>query len=331
MRPGRESIYDMSNNNSDDPLFVFFGTGDYHFLIRKNIELLRSLYPNADVLVYDWGDENGRSSGGSFPPGVEVVDWSGRIADTMGLLDALGKPGLNELAKAFNSRERASFTRRINKFFLKRFPNSPPARNVLAQAMRYENLLLHKCYALGDCARRIGERRFFFLDADAYLVERLDGVYDGDPDVIMPMLEPEKQRWEPNTCHALSDGIMGFGADVKARTAFLDAWYAALETNTERLRVIASLSRVVEVREKNRDTGVLESWTLGTVDFDGVPVKIRTIPNHIYNSVLNHEYDGGDLSKVKVLHLSGVAQNQALFDRFIGIVEDVLEQRGAQQ
>lgn len=318
-----------SNTAPDDLLFVFFGTGDYHFLIRKNIELLRRLYPNTDVLVYDWGDEAGRPSGAAFPAGVEVIDWSERIADTMGLLDALGKPGLNELAKAFNSRERASFKRRINKFFLKRFPNSPPARHVLDQAMRYENLLLHKCYALGDCARRIGERRFFFLDADAYLVEPLDGVYDGDPDVIMPMLEPEKQRWEINTCHALSDGIMGFGADVKARTAFLDAWYAALKTNTEKLRVIASLSRVVEAREKNRDSGVLDAWKMGVVDFDGIPIKIRTIPNYIYNSVLNHEYDGGDLDSVKVLHLSGVAQNQELFERFIAIVEAVIEQRGA--
>ena len=321
----------MSNSTLDVPLFVFFGTGDYHFLIRKNIELLRRLYPNADVLVYDWGDENGRPSRAAFPTGVEVIDWSERIADTMWLLDGLGKPSLNELAKAFNSRNRASFMRRINKFFLKKFPNSQPARNVLEQAMRYENLLLHKCYALGDCARRVGERRFFFLDADAYLVERLDGVYDGEPDVIMPMLKPDEQRWEPNTCHALSDGIMGFGSDVKARTSFLDAWYTALETNTENLRVIASLSRIVEAREKNRDTGVLGAWKLGTVNFDGVLVKIRTIPNHIYNSVLNHEYDGGDLNSIKVLHLSGVAQNQKLFERFIGIVEDVIEKRGAKR
>ena len=72
-----------------------------------------------------------------------------------------------------------------------------------------------------------------------------------------------------------------------------------------------------------------DDWRIGTVDFEGTPVKIRTIPNHIYNSVLNHEYDGGDLNSVKVLHLSGVAQNQELFERFIAIVEDTLEQRGA--
>jgi hypothetical protein len=319
----------MSNNNLDDLLFVFFGTDDYHFLIRKNIELLRRLYPKADVLVYDWGDKSGRPSGSSFPNDVEVIDWSGRIADTMGLLDALGETGLNDLAKAFNSRERASFKRRINKFFLKRLPNSSPSRSVLEQAMRYENLLLHKCYALGDCARRVGERRFFFLDADAYLVERLDDLYEGDPDVIMPMLERKDQHWEQNNCHALNDGIIGFGADIKARTIFLDAWYKTLDSNIETLRVIASLSRMVKAREA--DSHIFDAWQLATVDFDGVPVKIRTIPNHIYNSVLNHEYDGGDLDAIKVLHLSGVAQNQELFERFIGIVEDVLQQRGAQQ
>ena len=97
----------------------------------------------------------------------------------------------------------------------------------------------------------------------------------------------------------------------------------------EKLRVIASLSRMVE-RVRGTEDNVLESWRVGTVDFNGTPVKIRTIPNHIYNSVLNHEYDGGDLESVKVLHLSGVAQNQELFERFIAIVEDTIEQRRAQ-
>ena len=319
----------MPNNDLDNLLFVFFGTDDYHFLIRKNIELLRRLYPKADVLVYDWGDKFGHPSCSSFPSDVEVINWSGRIVDTMGLLDALGETTRFELAKAFNSRDQASFRRRFNKFFLKRYPKSSPSRRILGQAMRYENLLLHKCYALGDCARRVGERRFFFLDADAYLVERLDDLYEGDPDIIMPMIERKKQNWEQNNCHALSDGIMGFGADVKVRTAFLDAWYKSLDSNIETLRVIASLSRMVKSRDTN--SHVLEDWKLATVDFDGVPVRIRTIPNHIYNSVLNYEYDGGDLSAVKVLHLSGVAQNQELFERFIGIVENILQQRGDQQ
>ena len=113
-------------------------------------------------------------------------------------------------------------------------------------------------------------------------------------------------------------------------TAFLDEWYKSLATTTEKLRVIASLSRMVEERVRGTEDNVLDSWGVGTVDFNGTPVKIRTIPNHIYNSVLNHEYDGGDLESVKVLHLSGVAQNQELFERFIAIVEDTIEQRRAQ-
>ena len=142
----------------DNLLFIYFGTHDYHFLIRKNIELLRRLYPNADVLVYDWGDENGRPSNSTFQSGVDVVSWSDRVSDTMELLDPLGADGLNELARAFKSRERVSVKRRFNKFLLKKFPGSGPARAILDRAMRYENLLLHKCYALGDCARRVGER-----------------------------------------------------------------------------------------------------------------------------------------------------------------------------
>ena len=91
--------------------------------------------------------------------------------------------------------------------------------------MRYENLLLHKCYALGDCARRVGERPFFFLDADAYLVEDLDVVYEVRPTSSCRAWSP-KNNFGNQPLHALSDGIMGFGADVVARTAFLDEWYS---------------------------------------------------------------------------------------------------------
>ena len=113
----------------DNPLFVYFGTHDYHFLIRKNIELLRRLYPNADVLVYDWGDENGRPSNSTFQSGVDVVSWSDRVSDTMELLDPLGADGLNELARALIPRK-GQFKASLQQVFSK-IPGSGPARAVL--------------------------------------------------------------------------------------------------------------------------------------------------------------------------------------------------------
>ena len=77
----------MTESRNDDLTFVYLGTVDYHFLIQKNIKLLRRLYPEADVVVYDWGDGDGRRSDTVFPKGVEVIDWADRIKDTWPLME----------------------------------------------------------------------------------------------------------------------------------------------------------------------------------------------------------------------------------------------------
>jgi len=46
----------MTESRNDDLIFVYLGTVDYHFMIQKNIKLLRLLYPDSRVIVYDWGD-----------------------------------------------------------------------------------------------------------------------------------------------------------------------------------------------------------------------------------------------------------------------------------
>ena len=200
----------MSATWKDAQTFLFIGTGDYHFMILKNIELLRRVYPDADVVVYDWGDGDGTPSDTVFPKGVEVIDWSGRVKDPWPLMDIYNETRRIEIGKTYNSRQDGSLSRRFNKFFLKRYPNSSVARKRIAQGIRYENMLIHKSYNMQDCSRRLAGKPFFLLDADAYLVDRIDEVFDGDPDVILPMIDPAIHCWDYNDCHGLSTGVMAF-------------------------------------------------------------------------------------------------------------------------
>ena len=66
-----------------------------------------------------------------------------------------------EIGMTFNSRLGRGIGRRGNKFFLKRFPKSSPAKTTVDRGLRYENLLLHKSYNLQHCSTHLSGKSFF--------------------------------------------------------------------------------------------------------------------------------------------------------------------------
>ena len=106
----------MNIQKSNDFTFVFFGTQNYHFMILKNIELLRLIYPIAHILIYDWGDGYGKPSATVFPRDTEVIQWHDRIMDTWPLMDIYDETRLVEIGKTFNSRKENSISKRFTKF-----------------------------------------------------------------------------------------------------------------------------------------------------------------------------------------------------------------------
>ena len=313
----------MTETWKDSQTFLYLGTEDYHFMILKNIELLRRLYPEAGIVVYDWGDGDGKRSDTVFPKGVEVIDWAGRVKDTWPLMAIYNEERRIEIGKTVNSRQPPGLARRFNKFCLKRFPNSRVARRTVARGIRYENMLIHKSYNMQDCSRRLAGKPFFLLDADAFLVDRIDEVFDGDPDVILPMVDPSMHSWEYNFCSGLSTGTMGFNGSDGARDAFLGEWYAAIAENDEWLRELAALNRLI----KAKDARFFDGLGLSTLTFEGRDVKIRTIENDVYNCYFNVQDTPPDFDRVKILHLSGLVEQKKLFPKFIADVEEVLEKR----
>lgn len=306
--------------SSNEITFVFIGTQDYHFMILENIRLLRKLYPTSPVLVYDWGDDDGKPSGTTFPEDVEIIDWTSRVGDTLYLLDIYDLNHKIELGKALNSREGNSWVRRAIKFFLKRFPGSIISKRAVERALRYENLLLHKSYMLQDCSERLAGRRFFLLDADAYLVDYVDDIFDENADVILPRDPSEKLCWDINQCSGISTGIVAFGPNREARDAFLSEWYSAIENNAEHLRELAALTRLI----KDKAPALLDDFTTLPVNFGRETVRIRMVPNDIYNRVHSFHQRCTDFSSAKIVHLPGIAQRPHLFSQYLQDVEGVL-------
>ena len=310
-------------NFQDDLIFVFIGTENYHFMIKRNITLLKRIYPNSPVLVYDWGDANGTPSPTQFPKNVEVINWSNRIKDTWHLMEVYGQKRRIEIGKSYNSRRNRGFAKRLDKFFLKRLPNSSKAKAVIERGLRYENLLLHKSYNLMECSKKLADKAFFLLDADAFLVDRIDEIFEEDPDIILPMVEPAKQGWDYNNCHGLSTGIAGFGSRTAERDTFLANWYNAIGKNDEWFRELAAMNRLF----KEESPKIFDNWGLNTINLGEHDIKLKTIENDVYNCVLNYQDSPSNFDRVKILHLAGIAQRPHLFNHYFQLVEQELERR----
>ena len=303
--------------------FVFIGTENYHFMIKKNIELLRRLYPRSPIIIYDWGDGQGHASTTKFAKDVEVIDWSKRVFDTWHFMEIYGEDRRIEIGKTYNSRMTGGISRRLNKFFLKRFPKSTKARAAIERGLRYENLLLHKSYNLLECSQVLSGERFFLLDADAYIVERIDEIYDKDPDVIVPMIDPSIHKWDYNDCHGLSTGVIGFGGNNKARELFLKTWYEAIMRNDEWLRELAAMNRMI----LDLHPCLFNTWGMNNINIDGEKIGVRTVENNVYNCIFNYQDTPPNFDRAKILHLAGIAQRPHLFDEFFARVERELERR----
>ncbi len=314
----------MIDDQPDNLTFVFIGTQDYHFMINKNIELLGRVYPGFPVVVYDWGDGCGNPSGTKFQNDVEVIDWRERIMDTWDLMKIYSATRRVEIGKAFNSRLGRGVGTRVNKFFLKRFPNSSQAKSAIERGLRYENLLLHKSYNLQHCSKHLAEKRFFLIDADAFLVERIDEIFEGEPDIILPMGAPEMHCWNYNNCHGLSTGVMGFSNRTNVRDAFLSEWFDAIRGNDEWLRELAAMNRMIKFKSAN----FFNDWKLTTLTFGSQDARILTVENDVYNCVYNYQDKPKDISRAKILHLAGIAQQPNLFPEYISYVEAELSVRG---
>ena len=308
---------------NNELIFVFIGTENYHFMIKRNIELLWRVYPNAPVLVYDWGDGHGTRSSTVFPKSAEVINWCDRVMDTWHLMEIYSEKRRIEIGKTFNSRMKGGFNKRLEKFFLKRFPNSAKARAAIERGLRYENMLLHKSYNLIECSKYLIGRRFFLLDADAFLVEPIHDIYIDDPDLIIPMIDPSIHGWGYNDCHGLSTGVIGFGANSLARDTFLSEWYEAIRKNDEWLRELAAMNRMI----KSMSPSLFNTWGLNTLAFGAQDVKIRTVENDVYNCYFNYQDRPPNFNRAKILHLAGIAQRPHLFDEYFSKVEKELERR----
>lgn len=305
------------------PVFVLIASHGYRDLASRNAALLSRVYPTCRIVYFDCGPGEIRKLDCGPEVTVDTVDWRAEVSNTRYLEEAYGPERVYQMAIDFNSRSRGPI-KRLKKWFLKRDWDSWVARHVRERALQYENMFVQKVVCLREASRRIGANSFVFLDADAFLFEKIDEVFESQADVTLTLEPAEKMDFSRDHCVVVNVGVVAFGSRVDARRAFLDAWYDKVLEVTEVWREQTALVRLLEGRSKTLfDAGRSESIRFGQHD-----VSIAMVPCAEYNlHYLGEDYGDHpeDIPRAKVYHFANLAQNSRDFERFFTVLSKRLD------
>ncbi len=289
--------------------FVVMGTLKYYPLLTMNLELIRAQYPDAAILVYDWGGPDFKphfiypGSLVSDPKGqITVIDWGYRIQDTSALEADLTPAQRVDVAIKFNARFQRTLGQRIRKKILKLAPNSLLAKPMITAGLRFENMLMQKIPCMQDASSRVGAGRMVFLDADAFLLQRFDELLiRADYDVAVTLIE--KPCFDLDKCAIVNSGVIFFGPKQTKRDLFLAAWHQASLTCREWLKEQTALARMLE----SAGPGFLVENTVNILN----GIAILSLPQRIYNNTDHACLNQSPLPKIA--HLANTAHNDKYF------------------
>ncbi len=282
--------------------FMMAGDASYFHLMREGVFQISQIYPNARILIFDYGLlQNDIKILSELSRRIEIIDWRPNIDDVSLVENDINENQKHDLALAFNARQ-TGFIKRFRKFILKRFPKSSFSKKIEFKALRFENLLLQKIKCIQHASRLCEGERLVYLDADAILFETIDDVFEAGADVNVTLVD-DIPTWEINA------GVIFFGANSTARNAFLDAWWhQALKTN-EWLREQTSLVRLLE--KVSRKMFRFNSSAL--LKFNNVEVKVRFLSCDQYNFLAMENSNPETFPDARIFHFTSRRQEKKLF------------------
>ncbi len=152
---------------------LYMSDKNYARLMIESVHRTRRLYPGVRIRIYDWGlTDRQRAEIASMEGLVDVVDWTGAIASLKP--DVPDDPGVQiQIARQDNARV-PCLRRKLNKFLIRKVPNSNWARRVVERAFLFEAKLKAKADCFLDASRYCGSEKIIALDAGAYIIRPIN-------------------------------------------------------------------------------------------------------------------------------------------------------------
>lgn len=306
-------------NQDISPTFVLMGNHKYYHLIDLNIARIHAVYPQARVIFYDWGNEDYTPAyvPKAHADKIRMVDWGQSIKDISALEAQFTWAQQVDMAIRYNARFQRSLSQRVRKKILKSMPASPWGRPLVRAGLVFENMLTQKIPCMIDASARIGDAPMVFLDADAFLLRKIDEV-TGRDDFDVGLTFINQRCFDENKCNVINSGVLFFGRRAEQRRIFLSAWNQACQSCTEWLKEQTSMVRMLQAKAPR----LFQTSQACDVDFDALTVTVQPLPLAVYNNTDHACLQGADESLPAIVHFANTAHNDAYFRQLSAQLED---------
>jgi hypothetical protein len=145
------------------------------------------------------------------------------------------------------------------------------------------------------------QQPFIFLDADAFLIQKIDELLDGSFDLGVTLRRKEERDDSFNNCRLLNVGVMLFLGNFERNKALIDEWYARARKTTELYSEQTSLTRLLLACNSNLLSNVN---TREEIVLPGDhKIRVSVLDCQVYNfSWIEELNENGQLSHIKILH-----------------------------
>jgi hypothetical protein len=254
----------------------------YFRTVLLSVRQSARFYPDRRFLLYDWGFETPQIDRLRDLPGIEIRPWRDRLIDPSRLFPP-----------------RSPFRAFVRRHLLR----DPDLRIPLDQ-WRKELLLDEKCYCLLDAAVRI-DGPFLFLDADAFIVNRVDELCAPSADVVVTLrprgeIDAARRR---GSVGDLNSGVIAFNGGREKSFAFITEWIKEMHLLNLRRHLLSEQTALARLILRS-DPGAFRRPE-GQVDLSigGLAIRCRIVPTARFN--YNAVENGFDPEQNRILHLKG--------------------------
>lgn len=271
--------------------FVTAGDANYYRTIVLSVRQIASLYPAAEVYVYDFGLADTQVETLQRQHRANVIPWS-------------------FVPLVVNSSAFLCGARGVALRMLK--------PNWIAKQVAKENILANKVLCFSHFLDNYGGD-FVFLDGDAMLTQALDEVLaQSDFHIGVTLRRLEEISLKRGRCQAINSGVLFFLGGTETNQAFVRAWAARMQRTREYLVEQSALTRLLVEFDAEAFAGYFRDTT---VHAGQLTIKVRVLPCEIYN--FNWIEEEINLERIKVLHLkSGRFRDRRMQE----IVRDAIDQ-----
>jgi hypothetical protein len=155
--------------------------------------------------------------------------------------------------------------------------------------------------------------KFIFLDADAFIINKFDGLFDGSFDVGVTVRPKQEWSFTYNNCTILNVGVIFFLGEHTANTQLITAWHNELKVIQEINCEQTALTRLLHRCKTDIFT---DTQSVQTITVGAEPVRIRVLRCEDYNFNWIEEFDvDKHRHRVKILHLKSGRFETPLFKK----------------